>query len=342
MKYSSLFVGALILAVALPLCCGYYVVDGPQAELGERCNYTYECYYRYANCSWGICECETNYMEMEGICRPELGARCNGTDECYDRHATCRWGVCECEGNYTEKEGVCRPGLGERCNYTYECSDRYANCSWGICECETNYTEMEGICRPELGARCNGTDECYDRHATCRWGVCECEGNYTEKEGVCRPDFSGSNLGDDCNNDYQCGNNAECGGGGLCTCKTGFHAGDDLICVKGNASVGSSCINNVGCEKVPGLKCDQIYNRGECVCSDGFHINADGKTCAQGVESSCTPSSGCSDPAMECKESPDGVYTCQCRDGYEAVGDVCRKTGHSVHVHVDVDVDVDV
>ncbi|XP_046397568.1 fibrillin-1-like isoform X2 [Ischnura elegans] len=364
MKYWRLSVGTLILAVALPLCCGYYVVNGPKAvkaTIGSSCTDGKGCETVTGSmCNpatgKGMCICNAGMIPNDnwescvaadetvgGTCFNNVGCELLPNSNCSE--ATGK-GMCFCnDGMIPNGDGKsCVAGdatVGSTCFNNIGCekvTDSKCSAATGKGKCICNDGKIPNddgkSCAAGAGSNCNGTDTCGDKYATCIDGKCQCKANYTQLEGVCRP-----GLHAECDDtDNKCIDSVAVCKNSTCECQDKYVEHEN----KCLAPYNMTCTPDDGCITAR-AQCTNNTQTMEwkCLCpKDTVYIEAHDK--CSGIGSSCTPSSGCLDPAMECKESPDGVFTCQCRDGYEAAGDVCKETGHSVHVHVEVDVDVDI
>ncbi|XP_046396452.1 cell death abnormality protein 1-like isoform X3 [Ischnura elegans] len=356
MKYSSLFVGALILAVALPLCCGYYVVDGPQADdatIGSACNDGKGCEtVTGSKCSIGtgkgicICidgmipngdgkSCVSGVATVGSTCFNNIGCEKVTESKC---NADTGMGKCICnDGKIPNGDGKsCAAGdatVGSTCFNNIGCekvTESKCNADTGMGKCICNDGKIPngdgkscaagtaGIgsscfmnigCETVANAKCSSSDG---------KGQCTCNDGYHDQGDTCAQD---TKLGDACGKDNICTGSTECTSEGFCTCKAGFHAGDDLLCITGNATIGSTCKENLGCEQVIGLKCDAENVTGNCSCDHGFYASEDGLTCANVIGSTCNDNATCEARLSNTECNGD---KCQCKSGYLEKSGICE------------------
>ncbi|XP_046396944.1 stabilin-1-like isoform X4 [Ischnura elegans] len=345
---------------------------------GSGCNGNMECTSKTGS---GFCTCIDGYHADEtlicvagaevvgGPCINGVGCEHIPNSDCSS--SSSEEGICKCLAGFHGEDGgttctqdpeskvgdVCIDGSG--CNGNMECTSKTGS---GFCTCIDGYHADEtlicvagaevvgGPCINGVGCEHIPNSDCSS--SSSEEGICKCLAGFHGEDGgtTCTQDPEESKLGDICTDASGCYGNTECNskdGPGFCTCKTGYHADGALNCVAGDAIIGSACNHNLGCEKVPGLKCNGTDDQGKCTCNDGFHADGEGRNCVQDVGSPCNPSVGCFDPAAECKMNQMGDYTCQCREGFEAVGNICKRMDSGLHIRVhveeakDIDIEID-
>ncbi|XP_046396941.1 cell death abnormality protein 1-like isoform X1 [Ischnura elegans] len=345
---------------------------------GSGCNGNMECTSKTGS---GFCTCIDGYHADEtlicvagaevvgGPCINGVGCEHIPNSDCSS--SSSEEGICKCLAGFHGEDGgttctqdpeskvgdVCIDGSG--CNGNMECTSKTGS---GFCTCIDGYHADEtlicvagaevvgGPCINGFGCEHIPNSDCSS--SSSEEGICKCLAGFHGEDGstTCTQDPEESKLGDICTDASGCYGNTECNskdGPGFCTCKTGYHADGALNCVAGDAIIGSACNHNLGCEKVPGLKCNGTDDQGKCTCNDGFHADGEGRNCVQDVGSPCNPSVGCFDPAAECKMNQMGDYTCQCREGFEAVGNICKRMDSGLHIRVhveeakDIDIEID-
>ncbi|XP_046397058.1 multiple epidermal growth factor-like domains protein 10 isoform X2 [Ischnura elegans] len=286
----------------------------------------------------GKCVCPAGFHGIEGGTQcaedSKIGdpcgskTQCTGNSECKAKHGIAN---CTCkQGFYANDNLVCVQGnalIGSHCFNGLGCEFvRNAKCSLekgkGECICPAGFHGAEGgaQCTAYIDEPCKGDDSCIDNAFCTLEKICKCKDHYTASSGR-EKCLAYSKIGDPCGSVLQCTGNSECkakGGIGYCTCKEGFDANDNLVCVKGNAHIGSNCSSGLGCEYVGNSKCSVEKGSGKCVCPAGFH----------GVEGSarCAVDSKIGDPCgsvlqctgnSECK-AKGGIGYCTCKEGFHA------------------------
>ncbi|XP_046397562.1 cell death abnormality protein 1-like isoform X2 [Ischnura elegans] len=395
MNYWSLFVGVLILAVALPMCCGYYVVDGPQADDptigipcadGKGCEKVTGSMCSAANGN-GKCicndemhvaddgkSCVSGTAAIGSSCFMNIGCETVANAKCSSSDGK---GQCTCNDGYHDQgdNKTCAQDtkLGEACGKDNNCTGTTECTSEGFCICKAGFHAGDDLlcvagnatigitcynnigCEKVTDSKCNaaigkGQCACKDgmhanddgkscvagkatigspcfmntgceeiKNSTCSSsdgeGQCDCSVGYHDQgDGeTCAQD---SKLGDACSKYKNCTGNTECTSEGFCTCKAGFYAGNDLICV---AVIGSTCNDTATCED---LLANTECNDGQCQCKSGY-LEKSG-ICKPGAGSYCNETESCGDQYATCINS-----TCQCNENYTAMEGVCRPGLHA-------------
>jgi len=115
-----------------------------------------------------------------------------------------------------------------------------------------------------------------------------------------------------------CENNA---GGYACTCASGYTDVGSALTLTCKQSVFSSsdavisCTANSACSAVANSECSGSASTDTCVCSDGYEISSDRKSCTDIDECASSP---CGDGAT-CTNSAGG-YACTCPTNFAAFG----------------------
>ncbi|XP_046397137.1 multiple epidermal growth factor-like domains protein 10 isoform X2 [Ischnura elegans] len=288
----------------------------------------------------GSCTCSDHFHANESLLcvagDANVGSICMNGVGCESlAHSSCSTltgkGTCTCvNGTHYDGNATCVTAkVGDPC-----WENRKKNCDTlvngkcnsdgdGYCTCLPNFHADDNLdCvrgQVKAGDSCMngaGCETLYNGHCSSYDGpgLCICDHGYTSED--CLRD---SELGDACSKYKNCTGNTECTSAGFCTCKAGFYAGDDLICVAGNATIGITCTNNVGCEKVTGSQCNAAIGKGQCACKDGMHASDDGKSCVNGnatIGSWCNNNVGCEQvTGLKCSVT-DGMEWCTCDDGF--------------------------
>ncbi len=258
------------------------------------------------------------------------GNGCVDTDECAsadtndcDDNALCENRVgsygCRCKSGFTLEDGVCKSnntcvGVENTCHPDAACS---LDATGGTqCGCVEGY-QGDGRACVDVNECEAGTAECAE-NAHCvntRTGYdCACDTMYTG-DGVlgcrdrCQVALSDSSLCDPSGNG-RCV--IEPNGEARCTsCAFGF-LGDGRRCTSDAACGALDCGDNSVCAGEPGAR--------ECACAPGYEGDpaagcTDVNECTNGV-ADCDPNTS------RCLNSP-GSYLCECKDGFERVGDAC-------------------